>query len=420
MTLLPDSFRHRYRSPDPSAETGEVTELRAFTHGLQPETVPDMMAAFTEDWRQRGVDAWNQVPNHWRPDSGDRVGWWDLPVYLAEAFVAPLLGAPPQTVILQPHVHWTLQCVLSAPELAERGSEVIVTDGEFPSVLHSVQQWQDLIYLTPRIVPSLDDGTPDVSALLDAIGPKTAMCAVSHVGFTTGAQLPDADVKRLAEASHENDAWFLLDGYHSASTMPLDVEDLGADIFTGGLLKEASGSSGNAFVYLRDGLEITPRLTGWFGDADPFGFQTEPEPHPDIRRRFLGGTTSVASMYHAVEGVRILLDAGLAAVRDHSRALSDRAIEHAHDLGLYLRSPVAHERRSAMVLIEVNEARALCEYLKTRGIYTDSRKNQYLRMAPFVWNTMDEVDRAFAEISDTLANNHHLTADIETSTGPVT
>jgi kynureninase len=422
MTLLPDSFRHRYRPPDPSpsSDAADVVELRAFTHGLQPDTVPDMMQAFTEDWRQRGVDAWNEVPNHWRPASGDPVGWWDLPVYLAEEFVAPLLGVPPETVILQPHVHWTLQCVLSAPELAERGSEVIVTDGEFPSVLHSVQQWQNLIDITPRIVPSLDDGTPDVPALLNAIGPDTSMCAVSHVGFTTGARLPDRDVQRLAEALHEHDAWFLLDGYHSASTMPLDVEDLGADMFTGGLLKEASGSSGNAFVYLRDGLEITPRLTGWFGDADPFGFQTEPEPHPDIRRRFLGGTTSVASMYHAVEGVRILLDAGLDAVRDHSRALSGRAIEHARDLGLSLRSPVAPDRRSAMVLIEVDEAHALCEYLKTRGIYTDSRKNRYLRMAPFVWNTMEEVDHAFAEISDALASDHHLTADLETTAGPVT
>jgi kynureninase len=341
-------------------------------------------------------------------------------VYLAEEFVAPLLGVAPHTVILQPHVHWTLQCLLSAPELAARGSEVLVTDGEFPSVLHSVQQWELLIDIRPRIVRSLDDGTPDVDALVDAIGPNTAMCAVSHVGFTTGARLPDADVRRLAEATHAHNAWFLLDGYHSASTMPLDIPALGADIFTGGLLKEASGSSGNAFVYLRDGLEVTPRLTGWFGDADPFGFQTEPEPHPDIRRRFLGGTTSVASMYHAVEGVRILLDAGLGAVRDHSRALSDRAIEHAHDLGLSLRSPTDPERRSAMVLIEVDEAHALCEYLKTRGIYTDSRKNQYLRMAPFVWNTMDEVDHAFSEIGDALADDRHLTADLETSAGPVT
>lgn len=424
MSLLPPSFRHRYLHPDPhsspEAQDLPVVELRAFTHGLQPATVPDMMQAFSEDWRRFGVDAWNEVPNHWRPASGDRVGWWDLPVYLAEEFVAPLLSAPAGTVILQPHVHWTLQCILSAPELTQRGTEVVVTDGEFPSVLHSVQQWEDLTGLSARIIPSRVDGTPDVSAMLDAIGDETALCAVSHVGFTTGARLPDADVQRLAEASHQNDAWFLLDGYHSASTMPLDVERLGVDFFTGGLLKEASGSSGNAFVYIREDTEITPRLTGWFGDADPFGFQTEPTPHPDVRRRFLGGTTSVASMYHAVEGVRILLDAGLGAVCDHSRTLSRRALQHAQDLGLSLRSPKEPGRQSAMVLIEVNDAHALCEYLKTREIYTDSRKNAYLRMAPFVWNNAEEIDRAFAEIREALDTEAHLTADLQGTAGPVT
>ena len=32
-------------------------ELRAFTHGLMPRTVPAMMQGFCEDWAERGVDA---------------------------------------------------------------------------------------------------------------------------------------------------------------------------------------------------------------------------------------------------------------------------------------------------------------------------------------------------------------------------
>ena len=416
--MLP--LRSRYRFPDEHEATGEVpVEFRAFTHGLQPKTVPHVMEAFVEDWRRFGVDAWNEVPNHWRPDSGDTVGWWTLPTYLADEFVAPLLSAPHSTCILQPHVHWTLQCILSAPELAERGDEVVVTDGEFPSVLHSTQQWESLSGLSPRIVDTAPDGTLDAGAVLDAIGPETAMVAVSHVGFTNGALVPDDDLRTLAEAAHAHGAWLLVDGYHSASTMPIDVRSLGADLYTGGLLKEASGSSGNAFVYVRDGLEITPRTTGWFGDADPFGFAPEPEPNPDVRRRFLGGTTSVASMYHAVEGLRILLDAGLDAVRDYSLSLAGRAIDRADALGLDLRSPRPEHRRSSMVLVEVDDAHKLCEHLKTRGVYTDSRKNRYLRMAPFVWNTEDEVDHAFDVIANAVTSGRYRSATVSAS-GPVT
>ena len=416
-SAISSDIRSRFRTPDED----DAVELRAFTHGLQPETVPAMMEHFVEDWRRFGVDAWNEVPNHWRPDSGDRVGWWTLPTYLADEFVAPLLGAPAGTCILQPNVHWTVQCLLSAPEVQERGTEVVVTEAAFPSVLHSVQQWQELIDLTPRIVPTRDNGRVDPEAVHDAIGPETAMVALSHVGFTTGALVPDAVLRSLADAAHAADALFLVDGYHSAATMPIDVADLGCDLYVGGLLKEACGSSGNAFAYVRDGLDLTPRLTGWFGDADPFGFQTEPAPHPDTRKRFMGGTTAVASMYHAVEGVRILLDVGLDAVRQHSLALTDRALSRADAAGLSLRSPRTRDERSAMVLLEVPEAEALCAHLKTQGIYTDSRRNEVLRMAPFVWNTADEIDRTFDVIAKAVATGAYRDkSSADAAPGPVT
>lgn len=412
------NLRQHFARPDPS----DAVELRAFTHGLMPKTVPDMMERFTADWRERGVDAWNDVPNHWRPDSGDTVGWWTLPEYLGDHFVAPLLGAAKGTCMLQPNVHWTVQCILSAPELVAGGRRtVVVTENEFPSVLHSVQQWQDLLNLNLRIVPATADGFVDRQAVLDAIAPDTALVALSHVGFTTGEKMPDAFLRDVADTVHDAGGLFLVDGYHSAASMPIDVEALGADLFVGGLLKEACGSSGNSFVYVRNGLELTPRLTGWFGDANPFGFADKPAAHPDVRRRFMGGTTAVASMYHAVEGVRLLLDAGLDAVRQHSLDLAGHAIERADAADIPLRSPGVPERRAAMVILEVPAAHRLCAWLKRHDIYTDSRQDRYLRMAPFVWNTKAEVDRAFDHITEALSSGSYQTDDVAPkAAGPVT
>lgn len=412
------NLREHFALPDPP----ETIELRAFTHGLMPKTVPAMMERFTTDWRERGVDAWNSVPNHWRPEADEPVGWWTLPEYLGDHFVAPLLGAPAGTCMLQPNVHWTVQCILSAPELVSDGQRtVVVTENEFPSVLHSVQQWQDLIDLDLHIVPATADGFVNQDAVLDAIGPHTALVALSHVGFTTGEKLPDAFLHSVARKVHNAGGLFLLDGYHSAASMPIDVEALEADLFVGGLLKEASGSSGNSFVYVRDGVDLTPRLTGWFGDANPFAFAKEPAPHPDVRRRFMGGTTAVASMYHAVEGVRLLLDVGLDAVRQHSLDLTEQAINRSDAAGLSLRSPRAPERRAAMVILEVPDAHRLCEWLKQHDICTDSRQNRYLRMAPFVWNTPKELDRAFNRIAEAVSSGSYQTDTIPVETGgPVT
>jgi kynureninase len=404
-----------YRSPKPPTSI----ELRAFTHGLQPTRVPDMMAHFTEDWRRFGVDAWNEVPNHWRPESGDAVGWWTLPTYLGDEFIAPLLGAAPGTCILQPSVHWTVQCLLSSPELAVRGHDVLVPDTAFPSVLHSAKQWSHLRDLSPHVVPSTKAHRVDRTALLEAIGPDTALVALSHVGFTTGARLPPSFLRTVADRVHAHGGLFLLDGYHAAATQPVDVDALGCDLYVGGLLKEASGSSGNAFVYLRDGLTLTPRLTGWFGDAAPFEFRPDPEPHPDVRRRFLGGTTAVASMYHAVEGVRLLLDVGLEAVRAHSLALTERALDHADALDLPLRSPRSPDARSAMVLLDVPHAEQMVAYLKQHNIYTDSRRNRVVRMAPFVWNTAADIDRTFERIDEGISTGAYRDVHVDTH-GPVT
>jgi len=409
------SPQDRFRFPDEP----DAVELRAFTHGLQPATVPQMMAHFTEDWRRFGVDAWNEVPNHWRPESGDTVGWWTLPTYLGDEFIGPLLGAPEGTCILQPHVHWTVQCLLSTPEVTNRGGDVLVSDTAFPSVLHSTQQWENLQDLSPTIVPSNDDGQVNQEAILDAITEDTAMVALSHVGFTTGARLPTPFLRRVAEKAHDHDALVLLDGYHAAGSMPVDVIALECDLYVGGLLKEGCGSSGNSFLYVRDGLELTPRLTGWFGDAAPFEFRTEPEPHPDVRRRFLGGTTAVAPMYHAVEGARILLELGLDTVRAHSLSLTDVVVERADAAGLPLRSPRAPDRRAAMVLLEVPEAHKLTAYLKAHNIYTDSRRNEVVRMAPFLWNTEAEVHRTFDRIEKGLETGAYRETTVS-SAGPVT
>ncbi|MEM1092999.1 MAG: aminotransferase class V-fold PLP-dependent enzyme [Bacteroidota bacterium] len=409
-------LRHHFHLPD---EPGAV-ELRAFTHGLQPKTVPAMMAHFVSDWQERGVDAWNQVPNHWRAGSGDGLGWWTLPTYLGDQFIAPMLNAPAGTCIMQPNVNWIVQALLSAPEPLRDRRKIVVTANAFPSVLHTVRRWQDVFDLDLVVLPATPEGFVDQEAVLEAVDEATAWVFLSHVGFTTGERLPDGFLRQVSERCHAIGALFAIDGYHATASIPTDVVALGADVYFGGLLKEACGSSGNAYLYLRDGLDVTPRLTGWFGDADPFGFQSVPRAHPDVRQRFLGGTTSVASFYHAVEGLRLFLDLGIDRVHADVMEKTAYAIDRAQELGLNLRSPTAPDRRSAMVLLEVPHADRLAAYLKQQRVYTDSRKGRFLRMAPFAWNTQADLDRAFDLIGEAVQSGNYVERAQLSAGGPVT
>ncbi len=409
------SLRASYALP---ADDG--VELRAFTHGLMPLTVPAMLQRFAADWHARGVDAWNEVPNHWRPASGERVGWWTLPAYLGDAFIAPLLRGEAGACIMQPNAHWTVQCLLTAEELFADRRKVVLPAGAFPSVRHSLARWQGLLGLDIHDIPPTRAGFVDRRALLEAIDDRTQIIFLSHVGFLTGERVTDEFIQTVARKAHRHGALLVVDGYHSIGSEFAGVRELEVDVYIGGLLKEGSGSSGNGFVYLRPGLELTPRVTGWFGDAEPFAFRPEPAAHPDVRQRFLGGTTAIAPLYHAVEGVRVLLEAGIDAVSQDTLARTRHAIERADEVGMALRSPREAERRSAMLVFEMQGADRAAAYLKRRGILVDSRQGRYLRLAPFVWNTSEEVDRCFDVLREGLVGRRYLNERPGDSAGPVT
>ena len=410
------NLRDRYVLPE---EPG-VVELRAFTHGLMPRSVPAMMDAFVRDWQRYGVDAWNEVPNHWLPDSNERVGWWSLPEYLGDRFIAPLLNAADDTCILQPNVHAVVQALLSCRELDFRGREILTTASEFPSVLHTLQRWQDVYGYQINVVEPAADSFADGDAILSGINEETRLVILSHVGFTTGEQLEPAFLAEVAARVHAQGGLLAVDGYHATGTLNIDVGAIGADVYFGGLLKHGSASSGNAYLYIRPGLDLSPRASGWFGDEQPFDFDQSPSDHPSARRRFMGGTPAVASMYHAVEGLRILLDVGMEAVRQDSLEKTARCLRHAEALDLTVRSPVFTERRAGMVIFEIERADLLCAYLKSNGIYTDSRKGRFLRLAPFVWNTADDIDRAFEAIANAVRTGAYQDVGSAGSDGPVT
>ena len=389
-----------------------VVELRAFTHGAMPRSVPAMMQHFVDDWQAYGVDAWNSVPNHWLPDSGDPVGWWSLPEYLGDTFIVPLIGAQKGTCIMQPNVHWTMSCLLS-DAARFRGRRVVVTDDAFPSILHTAGRWAGLVGFELEVVPASDR-----HAVLRAVEDRCGLVVLTHVGFTTGALLQESLICEIADRVHGAGGLLAVDGFHAVGTMPISVSGLGADFYMAGLLKEGSGSSGAAVVYIRPGVDVEPQLTGWFGTADPFAFEDTPLPHPEIRRRFLGGTTAVAPLYHAVEGVRSLISAGLDMVREDSLRKTEICLSRSEEAGLAVRSPRASDARGAMVVLEVEHADLFSTFLKQHRILTDSRLGRYLRLAPFVWNPTEEVEAAMDFIVHAARSREYLSA--ATRFGPVT
>ncbi|MDZ7711326.1 MAG: cysteine desulfurase [Roseovarius sp.] len=103
-------------------------------------------------------------------------------------------------------------------------------------------------------------GYLDPQKVIDAIGPKTKLVAITHLSNVLGTKV---DVKSICEGARAKGVPVLVDGSQSAVHMPVNVDDLGCDFYaiTGHKLYGPSGS-GAIFVKRERLAEMRPFMGG--------------------------------------------------------------------------------------------------------------------------------------------------------------
>ena len=77
-----------------------------------------------------------------------------------------------------------------------------------------------------RWVGLTEDGSLDMDAMADAIGPKTKMVAITHMSNVLGTVV---DVAAITKLAHVAGAEILIDGSQAAVHLPVDVQAIGCD-----------------------------------------------------------------------------------------------------------------------------------------------------------------------------------------------
>ncbi|KCZ98173.1 SufS family cysteine desulfurase [Hyphomonas polymorpha PS728] len=77
-----------------------------------------------------------------------------------------------------------------------------------------------------RWVGLKEDGSLDMEAMADAIGPKTKMVAITHMSNVLGTV---TDVAPITQLAHTAGAEILIDGSQAAVHLPVDVQAIGCD-----------------------------------------------------------------------------------------------------------------------------------------------------------------------------------------------
>ena len=196
--------------------------------------------------------------------------------------------------------------------------------------------------------------------MCSAIDADTALVCLSHVNFCSGARL---DIGAITEAAHRYGALILWDLSHSAGALPIELDEVGADLAVGCTYKYLNGGPGSpAFAYVRRDLQVQLRqpVWGWFGQQDQFAMGADDDPAPGIER-FLAGTPPVFGLLAVDAAVETVEAAGVAALWQKSQQLTammvDLVRDHLEPLGARLASPTDPDRRGAHV--SVSHARRL-------------------------------------------------------------
>lgn len=201
---------------------------------------------------------------------------------------AALLGADAEEVALTHHT--TEGMNIGTWGLNWRsGDELVTTTLEHEGGLLPVYMAARRLGLVARVVDlGLGDGDV-VGRLEQAMTRRTRLLSISHVSFTSGARFPLAEIVEMA---HRHHVLVLVDGAQSMGAIPLDVHDLGVDLYAVPGQKWLCGPEGMGALYVRKDLwgEVLPTWTGFLSVYPGMHYDLTGEfmLSPDARRYEIG------------------------------------------------------------------------------------------------------------------------------------
>ncbi|EIE51418.1 cysteine desulfurase [Salipiger aestuarii] len=163
-------------------------------------------------------------------------------------------------------------------------------------------------------------GALDPQAVIDAIGPRTRLVAITHLSNVLGTVV---DVKAISHAARAQGVAVLVDGSQGAVHMPVDVDDIGCDFYavTGHKLY---GPSGSGAVHIR--RERMAEMRPFMGGGDMIReVHKDAITYADPPMKFEAGTPGIVQQIGLGVALDYLMDLGMDNVAAHEHRIASYA-----------------------------------------------------------------------------------------------
>lgn len=202
----------------------------------------------------------------------------------------------------------------------QAGDEIVLSTMEHHANIvpwHFLRERQGVVL---KWVDPAADGSLDPQAVLDAIGPKTKLIAITQCSNVLGTVV---DVKSICAGARAKGVPVLVDGSQGAVHMPVDVQDLGCDFYaiTGHKLY---GPSGSGAIYCR--AERLAEMRPFLGGGDMIKeVSKDTVIYNDPPMKFEAGTPGIVQTIGFGVALEYLMDLGMESIAAHEASLRDYA-----------------------------------------------------------------------------------------------
>lgn len=165
-------------------------------------------------------------------------------------------------------------------------------------------------------------GALDPQAVIDAIGPKTKLVAVTQCSNVLGTMV---DVKAITQGAHAKGVPVLVDGSQGSVHAPVDVQDIGCDFYaiTGHKLY---GPSGSGAIYCK--MDRMKEMRPFIGGGDMIKeVSKEAVIYNDPPMKFEAGTPGIVQTIGFGVALDYLFKLGMENVAAHEAKLRDYTVQ---------------------------------------------------------------------------------------------
>jgi isopenicillin-N epimerase len=243
----------------------------------------------------------------------------------ARVALADMLGAAPDDLVGVMNATVGLNIVAQSLDL-KPGDEILTTDHEYAAL---EKTWAyvcrktgaKIVFVTIPLPLTTEAQFTD--AIVGGMTERTKVLFLSHITSATALVFP---IERAVAEARARGIWSVIDGAHVPGHIPLDLEKLGADFYSGNCHKWLMAPKGSAFLHVRKEWQgmINPLVIshGWTEDLHEPGAKGMFGNTPFIDSIEMQGTRDPAAWLTVPEAIRFRKDENWAEVAAGCRDLA--------------------------------------------------------------------------------------------------